>query len=289
LLHADSRYLDFSSTQYAGALAWLIDIEVIARNGRHLELRPSLKGLTSAELRDAAFRAGLEASEPAWLRDADLLVRSTSELPSDATKLSTVLEVVASDALVAVRQVCGKIDLETRAKVGLAGERGVVKALNEAWPGAAQHVALESDGLGYDVSATAGDVTWHLEIKSTTRRGRLILYLSRQEFEMGKLDPRWQLVVAGLGLGNQLAALATVRRSVLSERAPVDQDPASRWETARYELGPSDLKRGLDFLPPGPSSTPPEVKALLENGSAAEDQFEWMPPRCDEPQASPSP
>jgi hypothetical protein len=279
LLHSGSRYLEFSTTQYAGALAWLIDIGVIVTGGQGLQLRPTLEGSTRAELHAAAFRAGLQASGLAWLRDADLHVHDVSELPADAARLSAALKVDRDDALLAVRQVHGKIDHEARARIGFAGEQGVLSALNDAWGNAARHVALESDGLGYDISMAVGGVTWHLEIKSTTRRGRLVVYLSRQEFEVGRRDPGWHLVVAGLGPDNHLAALATVSRAVIFERAPSDYDGSSRWESTRHEFGPSDLHRGLGFLPSVPPSTDSESRELLEWGSTTAGLFEWMPPR----------
>ena len=71
-------------------------------------------------------------------------------------------------------------------------------------------MALTDDGLGYDVAAMTETGTWHLEVKTSARRGRLLVYPSRQEFEISKLDPRWRLVLAGLDPGRQLAAVATV-------------------------------------------------------------------------------
>lgn len=277
LLHSDARYLRLSSTQYAGALEWLINIGVVVSDEKGLRLDPRLEGIGVAELCDAAFRAGLQADAPAWLQDADLYVQDTSDLPADAATLSASLELSPNDAIAAIRQVHGKIDLEARSRVGGSGELAVVATLNQAWRDAARHVALDSDGLGYDIAVTVSEVTWHLEIKSTTRRGRLVVYLSRQEFEIGQLDPRWRLVVAGLGDDDDLAGLATVRSAVLWERAPNDHDVASRWETARYELGPTDLEPGLSFLSPVPSDAPLQVRVLLEAGSKSEDHFAWMP------------
>ena len=94
------------------------------------------------------------------------------------TSSATTLNVSDDAALLTVAMVHGKIDLEQRAEVGAAGELRLVELLEEQWPGSTRHVALEHDGLD-DVAFTGAGATWHLEVKSTTRRGRLVVHLSR--------------------------------------------------------------------------------------------------------------
>lgn len=64
--------------------------------------------------------------------------------------------------------------------------------LERRWPGSTRHVALTDDGLGYDLAFSCRGRTLHLEVKTTGRRGRLVLYLSRHEHEVALLDPDWR-------------------------------------------------------------------------------------------------
>ncbi len=277
LLETDTRYLDLSSTQYGAALDWLVEIGVLTSDYGPTRLRSEFEGAGVAELHKAIYRAGLAAASPPWLADADIHVQAADEVPSDGDDLADALHISPGDAFVAIRQVHGKIDLEARAAVGAAGELAIVALLEAAWPGAARHVALTDDGLGYDVAVTTEAGTWHLEIKTSARRGRLRVYLSRQEFEIGQLDPAWRLVIAGLDADRRLSAVATVHPAVLRSRAPADQHEDARWESARYELKPSDLCAGLAFLGPTPSAIPDASSSLLACGGDRRGSFEWMP------------
>ena len=67
-------------------------------------------------------------------------------------------------------------------------------------------VALKDDGLGYDVVGPLPTAMWHLEVKSTTRRGRLVIRISRLEYEIGAMDPLWRLVIVGLDSQHEAAA-----------------------------------------------------------------------------------
>jgi hypothetical protein len=277
LLETDTRYLDLSSTQYGAALDWLIEIGVLTADEGPARLRPELAGASVADLKEAIYRAGLEAASPPWLADADLYAETTADVPADGEELANALGVSAGDAIAAIRQVHGKIDLEARAAVGASGELAIVALLQAGWPSSARHVALTDDGLGYDVAATTQTGTWHLEVKTSVRRGRLLIYLSRQELEISKLDPHWRLVVAGLGHDQQLAAVATVDPAVLQARAPADQHLGVRWASARYELKPGDLHAGLAFLGAPRPGTPEASSALLACGGDRRALFAWMP------------
>jgi hypothetical protein len=218
----------------------------------------------------------LEVLSPPWLSDADVLVRDTAELPQDAVELAGTLGLAEDAALVAVKQIHGQIDLAERARVGLAGEIGLVSLLEGRWPGSTHHVALHNDGLGYDVMFATGDKTWHLEVKTTTRRGRLVIHLSKHEHEVGVLDPMWRLVVVGLGAAGHPAALATARHEQLRQRVPRNIDATSVWESVRYELNPGDLQAGLCFL--GASWTRKDDRSMLRRGTQdSQSDFAWMP------------
>ncbi|WP_347057384.1 DUF3883 domain-containing protein [Blastococcus sp. HT6-30] len=224
------------------------------------------------------FQRSLERARPAWLPDADVLIADATELPQDAQALVVSLDLAADDAFLAVSQAQRKVDLERRATIGAAGERLLVELLERQWPGCTSHVSLEDDGLGYDIVVSDGPRSWHLEVKATTRRGRLVVYLSRNEYEVSLVDPAWRLVVAGLGDEEKLSAVATVRADVLAVRMPLDQHAATRWESARLELFPEDLEWGLPFLQQDASP----VELMLRNWLGEAGRFGWLPGRNDD-------
>lgn len=276
LIRADAAYTDLSPTQYAAGLDWLRAVGLLLSSAEGARLAPAALGLTDTGARQLLFGRSLEAAAPAWLADADALVRHPSELPQDAAELAVVLGLDDRAALLAIRQVHGRIDLAERARIGAEGEKGLAALLERRWPGSTKHVALTDDGLGYDLAFTLGMRTWHLEIKTTSRRGRLVLYLSRHEHEVALLDPDWRLVVVGLDREGSLAALATARFQMLHARAPHDHDLAARWESARHQLRPSDLQLGLAFLQSQPE--PGDTASLLYRGYVGLDgSFMWMP------------
>ncbi|WP_250000085.1 protein NO VEIN domain-containing protein [Actinoplanes sp. M2I2] len=131
-------------------------------------------------------------------------------------------------------------------------------------PGSADHVALDSDGLGYDIELSAGPAVWHVEVKSTKRRGRLDVYLSRHEFEVARLDPAWRLVTVGLDEDGHIGAIATVPTDALLVQAPADRATTARWESAKFSLRPTDLRPGIPFFD-------------LDVSVANSRRFAWMP------------
>ena len=132
-------------------------------------------------------------------------------------------------------------------------------------------MSLDDDGLGYDIAfQPTTDVEHHLEVKSTTRRGRLAIYLSRHEHEIAKLDPRWHLIVLGLDAQSQAAAIATATETALLARSPLDQTTAARWESVRHQLTAADLKPGLRL-----GDVEPLSESLLSDGGSR--NFAWMP------------
>jgi Domain of unknown function (DUF3883) len=276
LIRSSSDYTDLSTTQYSSALEWLTRVGLVVVDGHSLVLATRVRHLPDAQTSQLLFMHCLEELAPPWLPDADALVRSTSELPQDAVDLADTLGVAEDAALLAVRQVQGKIDLAERARVGLAGETGLVALLEERWPGSTQHIALHDDGFGYDVMFAANNKTWHLEVKTTTRRGRLVIHLSKHEHEVGMLDPLWRLVVVGLDEEGQIAALATARHELLRQRVPQNVDATATWESVQYELSPRDLESGLCFLKA--NWTDEDDRSLLRHGTKdLEGTFGWMP------------
>lgn len=218
LIRADAQLADLSVTQYAHALEWLVELSLVRDGPLGPRSAPGLDLLSPAEL-DALFLASiLEATRPPWLQDADLLVRTTADLPEDLAELASTLNVTDNAALLTVGMVHGKVDLEQRAAVGAVGELRLIELLEALWPGSTHHVAAEHDGLGYDVTFSSMGATWHLEVKSTTRRGRLVVHLSRHEHEVALCDPAWRLIAVGLDEGDRLACVATINHADLAAR-----------------------------------------------------------------------
>ena len=248
LIRADTNYTDLTQTQYASALEWLRDIDLLLHGHNGLELAPVLRVLPGGRVNELLFERTLERSCPPWLRDADILIPDASELPQDAAGIAATLGVSDENALLSVRAAHDRVDLEYRARVGLAGEHALLELLELYWPGSAVHVAATDDSFGYDILFVHEGQEWHLEVKATTRRGRVVIYLSRHEFEVGKRDPQWRLIVMRLGDDLRPRALATVRYETLVARAPRDSAPQARWQSASHELTPADIDDGLSFL-----------------------------------------
>ena len=284
LIRADPVYTDLSSTQYALALEWLRDIgalEVVpaALHGfprSTLRIHASLRRSGLNGLRLGVFERGVAHAAPPWLPDFDILVRDPRDLPDDALGLASALSLSDQAAYRGVQRIQGKVDLELRAQVGAAGEIQLVELLENRWPGSTSHVALESDGFGYDVVFWHGSDEWHLEVKTTTRRGRLVVYLSRHEFEVAREDPKWRLIIVGLTPAGTMTALATADLASLAARMPSDQDPSARWESVRIDVSSRDLHRGLRLAPGMPA-----IDVWPVNAGDAQLDVSWLPPGLD--------
>lgn len=279
LIGADTRYTDLTQTQYASALEWLRALELVVVGSNGVELSVAVKALPQALGNQLLFERSLERAAPAWLPDADILIPDASELPQDAAGLADTLGLSDTVALLAVRQIHGRIDLAQRAQVGLAGELALIDFLESNWPGSTVHIAKDNDGFGYDVLFRHKNVEWHLEVKSTTRRGRLVVYLSRHEHEVGMRDSKWRLIVVGLDDQLRLHAIATVRYPQIVERAPRDLCAEAKWQSTSHQLTPADLQCGLSFLEaPLADSNSLTGEFSPRRDSLPQGEFAWMPP-----------
>lgn len=272
IVRADSSYTDLTQTQYAQALDWLAATGFLSREDGELVPTEALTDLSSMQIRQLLFARTLESWDPPWLLDADILVADSGDIPQDALALAGDLGLADTAAYSAIREVHGRIDLQLRSAVGIAGELGLVRLLEAHWPGSTTHVALTDDGFGYDISFSVGGDEWHLEVKATTRRGRLVIHLSRHEYEVARADPRWRLVVVGLREDDSLAVVATVDHERLLRTAPKDIDRRSTWQSVRYQVSTEDLEAGLSFLgEPGLVGAP---QGPQDDGLPT---FAWMP------------
>jgi hypothetical protein len=275
IILADAGYTDLTQTQYAAALEWLRSLDLL--NERHnggLDLSPTIRALPEEQVNQLLFEGIIARAAPPWLANVDLLVPDGGELPQDAASLAENLGLSEGVAFLAIRHLHGRIDLAERARVGAAGERALLEYLERRWPGSTSHVAEADDGFGYDVLFRHDDVQWHLEVKATTRRGRLVIYLSRHEHEVSLQDAHWRLVVVGLDEHLRLKALATVRHLEVLSRAPHDTCIESKWQSTSHELAPRDLQEGLSFLNDAAGR-----ESAVRHVQDPKSTFAWMPER----------
>ena len=238
LFISHSAFSDLTPSQYAAGLSWL-EMVGLVRDSRAMPLdRPLEISLFSAAIADAF-----------WLEDAALLVSNASELPNDAERAADALGLSADDAFVVLHEVSGKIDLAERNRIGLGGELALMGLLRRETNAEVRHVAVVSDGYGFDISVGAGSFTGHLEVKSTLRRGRLRIYLSRHEFETMKIDADWHLVAVRLDDDLQLRSIATVSREWIVGAVPLDRRAHGRWESTRLDVPSESLVSGLPMIP----------------------------------------
>jgi hypothetical protein len=241
-------YTDLTQTQYSSALEWLKGLTLLVDGPSGTAFPSRYKTLSSAQISGLLFERVIERSAPSWLPDSDLLIPDESGLPLDATGLAGIMGLSDTLAIAAIRRLHGRIDRDQRARIGLVGELALIELLEAHWPGTTTHISQVDDGFGYDVSFCHGEVEWHLEVKTTMRRGRLIIYLSRNEHEVGMCDANWRLIVLRLDEQLRIRGLATVRFEKLAARAPRDRDSQSKWQTASHHLLRDDLETGLSFF-----------------------------------------
>ncbi|GLY97190.1 hypothetical protein Acsp02_44440 [Actinoplanes sp. NBRC 103695] len=197
------------------------------------------------------LEAAIESARPNWLPDADELVLDSPDLPEDLTAAAVALDLERDAVAGCVHHVWAKVDNERRAEVGLAGELALLHFLRTL-PGDAivRHVAADSDGYGYDIDLVAQGGSAHLEVKSTTRRGRLVFYLSRNEYDVMLRDSCWVLLVALLDEGRDVVALGVVDREWIRSSVPLDRSARGRWQSVRLEPVLDAVRPGLsDALP----------------------------------------
>lgn len=233
------EYSDLTPTQYADALAWLISCDVLSADAT-----PRLRGDNTFGL----FEATIEHGGSPWLGDSDALIETADDLPSDALLAAQILGLDPELALVAIRHVWGKVDTRERERIGMAGEAALVELLAFWCNARINHVAAQSDGFGYDISVDTTHPIAHLEIKSSTRRNRQTLYLSRNEYETMRRDPFWVLVFVRLSDDLVPLQVFTVDRQWVEQSMPKDISPSGRWESMRLEIRDSAQTVGIQQL-----------------------------------------
>lgn len=194
-----------------------------------------------------------------WFADADVLVQRPDEVPIDAARAGKALGLTELSTYAQIVDHWGRVDLEARARVGAAGELALVDLLNNSAVGRVEHVAALSDGFGFDIAIEiGGKPAAHLEVKSTTRRGRMTFYLSRHEFDTMLRDPYWQLVILRLHPETlRIEHLSTVDLGWITEQVPVDAGSSGSWQSCRLDVPAAQMKPGIEILNASASAPSP--------------------------------
>jgi hypothetical protein len=197
----------------------------------------------------------LEDRRPLWLD----LAASTGELlaeviPDEDTE---ALATIISDPLRREAFLLGlaqRVDLDRRRELGERGEVWVQQAyialLNQMGrPELAAkvvRVSLVSDALGYDLTVPCPpEQSLRIEVKTTTDAENLSFFISRNEFEVGRRDIGWRLVVCVLdGNGEIFNSYWGLASNFLSV-APQEVSKRGRWASLRMSLPRGILKMGL--------------------------------------------
>ncbi|WP_158716836.1 protein NO VEIN domain-containing protein [Streptomyces rimosus] len=248
------RFSDITPTQYDAAYAWLGEAGLL--NNLH----------SSVPARLRIYSAFLAHNGASWLPDADALVCGPDELPEDALRTADGLGINPEAAYGQLKAVWGKVDSAERERIGAAGELALVDLLSSVLSAKVEHVAAWSDGYGYDIAVSDALCTAHLEIKTTVRRGRLSVHLTRNEYEVMRRDPCWELVAVRLGASRKPEAVATVPRDWLAKQVPADRGSRGRWEACRLDVPPDVPIPGI-----------PAIAPLLAEGASdlLTGEYEW--------------
>lgn len=236
LLTTHARYSDLTPTQYATALTWLRDLDLLDSIGSRVPAANQVLG------------AILEKAAPPWVQDADDLVRSPDELPTDIVSAGEALGLDPSAVYVQLVSSWGKVDTAIRERVGAAGEAALVELLRENSAGGVDHVSTWSDGFGYDIAFSQGSTAAHLEVKSTTRVGRFTAYLSRHEYDVMLRDPCWVLVAVRLTADLGIAGVGCVGSEWIAANVPRDDGLFGHWASVKLEVPADVIANGIPQL-----------------------------------------
>ncbi|MFE8006351.1 protein NO VEIN domain-containing protein [Streptomyces sp. NPDC057418] len=135
---------------------------------------------------------------------------------------------------------------DARRAIGTAGEQALLRLLRQAGVPLVRHVAAQSDAYGYDIEA-ARSLTEraHVEVKATTDPTRLVIHLTRHEYEVMVGDAEWCLAAVLVGRDGSAVSVATVDRRWLHSAVPADQVENGRWESVRLEVPAHAIAPGL--------------------------------------------
>lgn len=210
-------------------------------------LRELLDGTVDDAIELITARA-IEARAPEWLTaGGDRPPQAFDELISDPLRREHLLLALGR-----------RFDDSHRRLIGEIGEELVVTEARRELDAIGQHelsrrvrrVSLESDQLGYDVSAPrVGTDNRLMEVKSSTSApsGKHSLHLTRNEAETGQSYPSdWALVFCHVtDIENRHGEIVGwCSRDALEQLLPIDA-PGGRWEQAWLEIPADSFTPGL--------------------------------------------
>ncbi|WP_418907700.1 protein NO VEIN domain-containing protein [Glutamicibacter endophyticus] len=239
LLTTHPRFSDLSPMQYSAALSWL---------GKSGLLESLESNEYSLEPADQILSAILEIDGPSWVKDADILVQSSEELPIDILKAGRSLGLDADHIYEQLVRSWGKVDVAERERFGAAGEFALVELLRGITGARIDHVSQRSDGFGYDVAFVQGDYSAHLEVKSTGRKERFVAYISRNEYRVMQRDPCWVMVTVRLSEDLKVTDVGSVSKDWIASHIPCDSSKLGHWETCRLEIPADAIKSSVAEL-----------------------------------------
>jgi hypothetical protein len=234
-------FRDLTQTQYELGLHWLSEVGLLGDCGPAAGVEPGFRVLERALIHD----------RPLWINLIDQDTADEGDFPSDLMGAAMALGLDEQHVLAAVRSVTGRFDDEARRKLGALGEVELVELLMTVTSGEVRHVARLSDAFGYDIEWARGERMLRLEVKTTSRGGELVFYLSRNEYEVARREPDWRLLVLFAPRGESVEAIVTVDRSWILANGPSDSLGGAVWESARFRPTGDVLAVGIFGLNSG--------------------------------------
>lgn len=258
LLDGPSVSLSDAQEAYRRSVSGAVYTEVELGRGQDLLLRAGLLHVDGDQLyvsastaalvdldQETAFRVVvtrlLERDPPVWLRAAAGGVQVRHELLPDGI-VEQLDALIGADTgrrdamlLTAVRRAEQLRLAHLRdggiACVAQACRDELIEAGEPVLADAVQVVADVSAAMACDVLApTPGGVLRRLLVKTTRRLDwRLPIVVSRDEFEVGLVEPHWALVVCGVDAGGTGEVLGWCRADALAGFVPNDGHPLARW------------------------------------------------------------
>lgn len=230
---------EFSAASIAVGEVLLIDLGLLVERDGRLHLTVGLEELLHGSINDAISMIALEAS---------FIANNPVEQPPDLTDL--VPDPERREEILIAR--ARRYDDQHRRRIGELGEEIVVQAARSELaelnrPDLARlvrRVSLESDALGYDVSAPRliGRPRL-LEVKATTRGDDPIsFHISRNEADTGSSYLDWSLVVCRVhDLDHRSGELlGWCQLAQFRDRLPMDTEHG-RWDSAEISIPLDDL------------------------------------------------
>lgn len=245
--------------QFDAGAAVLSRLDLLSPNGETLVVDPKVATLAALE-ESAALRLLLEAlllrRPPGWLRNATATRVVRQDLIPDGER--GVVESVFTDPSLRemfLLQAGRRVNSRRLDELGAIGELHALELCRMQLEqlgrpdlaAAAARVSQISDQLGYDLTVPALDGSdRRLEVKATRRAGwQAEVYLSRNEFEQGKLDPAWWLVVVEIDADDAPSLLGHCRADALEAMVPSDRHEHGKWVSVRLQQIAPLLQAGL--------------------------------------------